>query len=98
MKIVFRISKLGFGGAEQVFISVARELQKNHQVQVIFAVDSETGKNISVVKKLGFKVISLNASRTLNSILPLAKLINKEQPDVVISAVGTTAGDAQHKA
>lgn len=90
MKIVFRISKLGFGGAEQVFISVARELQKKHQVQVIFAVDSETGKNISVVKKLGFKVISLNASRTLNSILPLAKLINKERPDVVISAYTDT--------
>lgn len=90
MKIVFRISKLGFGGAEQVFLSVARELQEKHQVQVIFAVDSEIGENIAVAKKLGFKVISLNATRTLNSILPLAKLMNKERPDVVISAYTDT--------
>ncbi|TYK64777.1 glycosyltransferase [Colwellia echini] len=90
MKIIFRISKLGFGGAEQVFISVARELSKTHPITIIFAVDSEQGDNVTHVKSLGFEVVSLNASRTLNSIVPLAKLITKEKPDVVISAYTDT--------
>jgi glycosyltransferase involved in cell wall biosynthesis len=90
MKVMFRISKLGFGGAEQVFLSIARELQKKHQVQVMFVVDKELGENVVVARNLGFEVTSLNVSRTLMSILPLAKIINKHKPDVVISAYTDT--------
>jgi len=90
MKIIFRISQLGFGGAEQVFISVARELKRRFNADITFVVDHMTGKNVVVAQNMGFNVIPLNASRTINSIIPLAKVITKERPDIVISAYTDT--------
>ena len=90
MKIMFRISKLGFGGAEQVFLSIARELKKEHNAQVTFVVDKGEGESFSVAKDLGFDVINLNVSRTLMSIIPLSKVINIHKPDVIISAYTDT--------
>ena len=61
MKILFRISKLGFGGAEQVFISIAREFQRQYNHKITFVVDSEDGENIDTALELGFDVVSLKA-------------------------------------
>ena len=90
MKIFFRISNLGFGGAEQVFLSIARELQLKEDHQVIFVVDRRIGENVEIAEKLGFEVVSLQAKRTLTSILPMSKLITRLQPDVIISAYTDT--------
>jgi len=90
MKVIFRISKLGFGGAEQVFLSIAREFKNKYSYEIIFVVDRYVGENISVAEEMGCQVISLNASRTLTSILPFTKVINNITPDVVISAYTDT--------
>jgi glycosyltransferase involved in cell wall biosynthesis len=90
MKIFFRISKLGFGGAEQVFLSVARALKIKSNIEIVFVVDNMVGKNVTVAQEAGFTVVSLNATRTLTSILPLARLINSEQPDIILSAYTDT--------
>jgi glycosyltransferase involved in cell wall biosynthesis len=90
MKIFFRMSELGFGGAEKVFISVASELQLKFKAEIIFVVDHMAGENVAVAQGMGFSVIPLNVSRTLNSILPLAKLINLQRPDIIISAFTDT--------
>jgi len=90
MKIMFRISKLGFGGAEQVFLSIARELKKEHNAQVTFVVDHEEGVNVNVAKSFGFRVLNLNVSRTLMSIIPLSRVIHTHKPDVIISAYTDT--------
>lgn len=90
MKIFFRISKLGFGGAEQVFISVAKELQNIMPCTPIFVVDCNKGENISTVENLSFDIISLNSSRTLMSIIPLSKEIDHHKPDIIISAYTDT--------
>ncbi len=90
MKIVFRISKLGFGGAEQVFISIAREIKKEHNAEVIFVVDQMDGENVATVKRAGFDIINLNVARTLMSIIPFARVIMARKPDAVISAYTDT--------
>ncbi|BDF95898.1 glycosyltransferase [Pseudoalteromonas sp. KAN5] len=90
MKVVFRISRLGFGGAEQVFLSVAKELKKSYQCEVIFVIDNLHGKNVVTAKNLGFEVVSLHASRTLLSIFKLAKYLRQTKPDLVISAYTDT--------
>ena len=90
MKIIFRMSELGFGGAEKVFISVAGVLKQKFEAEIIFVVDHLAGENVVVAQELGFSVIPLNASRTFKSILPLAKLIDLQRPDIIISAFTDT--------
>jgi len=90
MKVIFRISKLGFGGAEQVFLSIAREFKNKYSYEIIFVVDHHVGENISVAEAMGCQVVTLNASRTLTSIVPFAKVIDNIKPDVVISAYTDT--------
>ena len=90
MKILFRISKLGFGGAEQVFLSIAREFQRQYDHEIVFIVDSDVGVNVQLAKQSGFEVVSLQAKRTLSSIIPFSKLINQLAPDVIISAYTDT--------
>ncbi|NOI14345.1 glycosyltransferase [Vibrio hepatarius] len=90
VKIFFRISKLGFGGAEQVFLSLAREFSKRGGISICFVVDQIDSDNVKTAINEGHLVHSLNASRTMKSIVPLAKFIKQEQPDVIISAYTDT--------
>lgn len=91
MKIAFRISSMGFGGAERVFLSVADELAKCHQAEIHFVVDRVgTGETEKLVLTRGFKLVGLGCSRTLQSIIPLTKYINAEHPDILISAYTDT--------
>ncbi len=91
MKVAFRISKMGFGGAERVFLSVANELATKHQCEIQFIVDKAgVGSTESLVIDKGFKLINLGCSNTLKTILPLRKYIDKERPDILISAYTDT--------
>lgn len=90
MKIVFRISKLGFGGAEQVFLSLAKEFQRMYLAKIIFVVDQRYGENIAAAEGAGFIVFSLEAARTMKSVLPMKEFIDNEKPDVIISAYTDT--------
>lgn len=90
MKVALRISELGFGGAEQVFISLAKELNNMAEIEVMFVVDRSEGENVATVKKSGFRVYSLEAARTFKSIFPMKDFINSEKPDVIISAYTDT--------
>lgn len=90
MKLVFRISSLGFGGAEQVFLSLAKEFMFKQNIEILFLVDRLTGENVKTAKNLGFTVRSLEVKRTLNSILPMKNFIDEFRPDVIISAYTDT--------
>ncbi|CZF77481.1 glycosyltransferase [Grimontia marina] len=90
MKIFFRISKLGFGGAEQVFLSIAKELKKIVEAEISFIVDSKNGENVKTAEELGFRVISLEANRTMSSIFPLKHLLDSEKPEIMVSAYTDT--------
>lgn len=91
MKIVFRISKMGFGGAERVFLSVAKELKRHYGCTPIFVVD-ELGVGVTEHKleELGIELYGLGSKRTLSTILPFKRLLDNLKPDVVISAYTDT--------
>lgn len=91
MKIAFRISSMQIGGAERVFLSVAKILQRDYKANVQFVVDKiGTGETESLVKANGFDLIGLSSSRTLKSIIPLKNYLNLEKPDILISAYTET--------
>lgn len=90
MKVLFRISRLGFGGAEQVFLSVGKLFKEKYDIDVIFVLDDSSGENTLTASRLGFQVISLDVKRTLFSIKPFSNLINNLKPDVIISAYTDT--------
>lgn len=92
MLITFRLSSMGFGGAERVFLSVADALSRNDPGIVIhFVVDQlGLGETEEITRKLGFRLIGLESARTARSILPFRDYINSFRPDVVISAYTDT--------
>lgn len=91
MKIIFRISKMGFGGAERVFLSVAKVLKEKYGWTPIFVVDNlGVGVTEKKIVELGMELYGLNSKRTLNTIWPFTKLINNIKPDVIISAYTDT--------
>jgi glycosyltransferase involved in cell wall biosynthesis len=87
----FRLSSLGFGGTERVFISVADHLSAACGWSVDFVVDTVDGhetEQVAIAK--GHGLVGLNASRTWKTILPFARYLNARRPDVVISAYTDT--------
>ncbi len=94
MNVIFRISSLGFGGAEQVFISIAESLRNEHKIGITFIVDRDNGQSVAAVRAKGFNVISLNVTRTINSIMAFKRILEKLKPDVVLSAYPDTNGAA----
>lgn len=91
MKVTFRLSALGFGGTERVFISVADYLAQTHAWSIDFVVDQIAGHETEqIVVRKGFRLIGLTAPRTWKSILPFHKYLRAEKPDVVISAYTET--------
>lgn len=91
MKIAFRISNMGFGGAERVFLSIAEELARAHQAEIQFVVDDiAKGETAEIVSARGFKLVGLDCSRTVTSIIPLKNYLNIEKPTILISAYTDT--------
>lgn len=82
---------MGFGGAERVFLSVAKVLKEKHGWSPIFVVD-KIGAGVTEKKllELGIEFYGLNSKRTINTILPFKKLLDQLTPDVVISAYTDT--------
>lgn len=90
MKIAFRLSALGFGGTERVFLSVANYLAaQGHQID--FVVDKANGQSTEeTARQHGHRVVSLDVNRTWHSIKPFASYLNEAKPDVYVSAYTET--------
>lgn len=79
------------GGTEQVFLSLAKSLKKTHNIEFIFVVDRVgVGETERIVTKNGFKLISLDSSRTLETIIPLKRQIDLHKPQLILSAYTDT--------
>lgn len=95
MNIVFRLSVLGFGGTERVFLSLADYLSATHGWTVTFVVDRVCGQETEqVVRDKGYALVALNVARTWQSIWPFARWLARERPNVVVSAYTETNGAA----
>ncbi|MCE0493304.1 glycosyltransferase [Vibrio salinus] len=88
MKIIFRISYMGFGGAEQVFISLAKQWLKEHQI--LFVTDKSVGASYETLQELNIPVKSLECNRTFLSVLKFKKVIQGFNPDLILSAYPDT--------
>lgn len=90
-KIAFRLSYFSYGGAERVFLSVAKHLKIQHGYQIDFIVDKLTGASTEkIAYESGFNVVCLGASRTILSIVPLYRYLKSARPDIVFSAYTDT--------
>ncbi|WP_273432182.1 glycosyltransferase [Chitinibacter tainanensis] len=94
MKIFFRISRLGFGGAERVFFSIAEYLSSSHGYEVIFVADTLDGEGVAIAAEKGFLVRALDVMRTSKSIFAFKRLLEYERPDLVLTAYPDTNGAA----
>ena len=84
-KITLFIPSLHGGGAEKVFVNLANGfIKKNKKVDLILA--KQEGPYL---KDLSEKVniINLNKKRVLFTLLPLIQYLNREKPDILISAL-----------
>ncbi|KUJ00427.1 glycosyltransferase [Vibrio sp. MEBiC08052] len=88
MRIIFRISYMGFGGAEQVFLSVARTLMPEHEV--LFVTDRAEGASYATLLNENIPVRSLDVKRTFMSLLRFKRVIDDFKPDVILSAYPDT--------
>lgn len=84
-KIALYIPSMSGGGAEQMMLTLANALsEKNLAVDLVL--NKAEG---SYLKKVSDKVniVNLDSSRVLNGILPLARYMRVEKPEVVLSAM-----------
>jgi glycosyltransferase involved in cell wall biosynthesis len=87
MLVTFRLSALGFGGTERVFLSIADFLSSTYGWQINFVVDKISGHETEqIARTKSYEVIGLNAARTWKSIRPFAQYLKEKKPDIVFSA------------
>lgn len=84
-KVALYIPSMNGGGAERVMLALANGLaEKDIQVDLVLnKMDGTYLKHASAK----VNVVSLESSRVLHSIIPLAKYLRKEKPDVILSAM-----------
>ena len=91
MLVTFRLSTLGFGGTERVFLSVADSLSSTYGWSVDFVVDKITGNGTEQVAIAnGYSVVSLGMPCTWKTIFPFSQYLKERRPDIVISAYTET--------
>jgi glycosyltransferase involved in cell wall biosynthesis len=91
MLVTFRLSVLGIGGTERVFLSVADYLSSTYRCSVDFVVDNVRGhptEQIAIQK--GYRVHSLDVGRTWKAIVPFSRYLMETNPSIVISAYTET--------
>lgn len=83
--IALFIPSLGGGGAERVMLILANTLaEKGYSVDLILV--KAKGSFLRDISK-NVRIINLNSSRTLFSIMPLVSYLKREKPKVVMSAM-----------
>ncbi|WP_100615836.1 glycosyltransferase [Confluentibacter citreus] len=83
-KIFFIIPTLFAGGAERVMSFVSQNLKKEKFDVTLVVIGFEKDSKYQIS---GIKVRYLNKTRVLNSIFDIIKLIKKEKPHIVVSAL-----------
>lgn len=85
MKVLFIITGLGMGGAENVVTSLADALaERNHEVTLVYL----TGEAIVLPKNPAIKIIAINmhsAAGFLNAYVKVRRIVKEIRPDIVHS-------------
>ena len=84
-KVALYIPSMNGGGAERVMLALANGLAEK-DILVDLVLNKMDGTYLKHASEK-VNVVSLESSRALHSILPLAKYLRKEKPDVILSAM-----------
>jgi len=86
VKISFFIPSMEGGGAERVILNLVNSLCEYDDVTIELVLSEAKGKYMgSISKKV--KIINLENNRTLTSLFSLIKYLNRNTPDILISAI-----------
>lgn len=82
--IFFFIPTLGQGGAEKVFLNLANEMVKNHNVSFIL---QDTKGVLFKDLNNGIKIHNIGFQNKLKLLFKILSLVSKKKPDVIISTL-----------
>lgn len=85
-KYCLYIPSLGGGGAEKVIAILASHLANKENVEVFLIVQKLDGVYWELINK-NVKIVNLDQTRALKCLIPLAKWIRNNKPDVIFSAL-----------
>ncbi len=90
---MFVINSLSVGGAERVFSTLLKNINRN-QFDIILAIGARTDGFLNEVPK-DIKIVELSGSkRAIKSFFPLLRLIRYEKPDIVFSTLGMVSSSS----
>lgn len=84
-KIIFFIYRLSYGGAARTMINIVNHLDRNKFEPILVTLDFTFEYDAFVKKDVTF--IKLDTKRLRSAIMPLAKLLRKEQADILFSTI-----------
>ena len=84
-KALIILPDLRIGGAEKNSVLIANELYKNG-MDVVFVLKNNSN-SYSYLLNANIKIISINVKKLRTIILPLAKIINKAKPQIIVSSM-----------
>ena|SRR5690625_1455123 len=87
IKIVFFIYRMGGGGAARTVLNIVNYINKKKFEPILVTLDFNYNYEQYINEEIRF--VKLNTTRLRSSILPLAKLIRKEKPEILFSTVAT---------
>jgi glycosyltransferase involved in cell wall biosynthesis len=86
MKILFLIHSLGCGGAERALVNILKNLDRNEFSPQLVLLASDTILKKDLPKDIPITKLGIEGSfATLRAVIPLAKIIKNQKPDVVVS-------------
>lgn len=85
-KVLFLLPSLAGGGAERVFLTLLRRIDREH-IEPILILGRRMGELCSEIPD-GLPTYELGNDRARRAIISLARLIRREEPDVVFSTLG----------
>jgi len=79
---------LPFGGAERVWITLAEEfMDSGYAIDVVLANDESTHQELVAAVPKTSRIYNFGAARLRNFVLPFARYLRTEKPDVVLAAM-----------
>ncbi|WP_019378052.1 glycosyltransferase [Virgibacillus halodenitrificans] len=85
IKVMFFIYQMGGGGAARTLLNIVNNIDRERFLPVLVTLNYNGSYETNL--KEDVKFIKLNTKRLRSAILPLAKVIRKESPDIVFSTI-----------
>lgn len=85
-KVLFYMYNLAGGGAERTVINIINNLDKD-RIKPILVIGSKTNNDYLYLINKNIKIIQLDCKRHRESLWKLAKVIKKEEPDLLFSTL-----------